>query len=111
MGLRVECVTWVVAVFRISSVTNLVAVFVLQRSLQVTIIPYIRQAAKEFRVQNPEVVTIKGWVNILERESRSGPGGLVRIHSRIDGRPRSVRVTLDTASYNEAIEAHKKEGK
>ncbi len=72
------------------------------------LLPYIRQAAKQFRVQNPEEVTIRGWVNILERESRSGPGGLVRIHSRIDGRPRSVRVNLDTESYNIAIESHKR---
>jgi|CXWL01.1.fsa_nt_gi hypothetical protein len=77
-------------------------------SFEPNIVPYIRQAAKEFRAQNPEVVTIKGWINILERESRSGPGGLVRIHSRIDGRPRSVRANLDTKSYNEAIEAHKR---
>lgn len=77
-------------------------------SFEPNIIPYIRQAAKEFRVRHPEIVNIKGWVNILERESRSGPGGLVRIHSRIDGKPRSVRVNLNPDSYNEAIEAHKR---
>jgi len=77
-------------------------------SFEPGIVPYIRQAAKEFRVQNPEMVTLKGWVNILERESRSEPGGLVRIHSRIDGKPRSVRVNLEPDAYNEAIESHKR---
>jgi hypothetical protein len=72
-----------------------------------SVIPYIRQAAKEFRAQNPEIINIKGWVNILERESRAGPG-LIRIHSRIDGKPRSVRVHLDIDSYNQAIDAHKR---
>jgi hypothetical protein len=55
--LRVECVTPVVAVFRIRSVTNLVAVFVLQRSLQVAnnVITYQLERAFEMVAQEKQI--------------------------------------------------------
>jgi hypothetical protein len=55
--LRVECVTPVVAVFRIRSVINLVAVFVLQRSLQVAnnVITYQLERAFEMVAQEKQI--------------------------------------------------------
>lgn len=70
-------------------------------------LPYIRQAAKEFRVRNPEIITIQGWVNILERNEQVGPG-LIRIYCSLDGKQRAVRVQLEKVEeYNKAIDAHK----
>jgi hypothetical protein len=74
-----------------------------------TIFPYLRQAAKEFRARNPEIVTIEGVIYILEREKDSRFGsGSIRIFGRADGRSRSVRVILDAETYDKAIDAHKK---
>jgi hypothetical protein len=73
-----------------------------------TVFPYLRQAAKEFRARNPEIVTVSGWVHTLEKESLSGPGN-IRIIGRIDGKLRSVRVHLDAEIYDTAIDAHKKD--
>jgi hypothetical protein len=76
-------------------------------NFQPNLIPYIQQAAREFRVRNPEFLTIMGYVHILERESKSGPGS-VRIHSKVDGKYRSIRMNLEVEDYNVAIDAHKK---
>lgn len=75
-------------------------------SFEPNLYPYIQQAAKEFRARNPEVVTLTGTVNILERDSHSNPG-LIRIETIIDGRQHMVRVQLDPEPYNTAIDAHK----
>jgi hypothetical protein len=69
-------------------------------------IPQIRKAAKEFRMHNPESINLQGWVNILERDSRKGPG-LIRILGRVHDKIRSVRVNLEPEDYNLAIDAHK----
>ncbi|MCX6011850.1 MAG: hypothetical protein NTV30_00240 [Chloroflexi bacterium] len=73
-----------------------------------SVFPYLRQAAKEFRAKNPEIVTVKGWIHTLEKESRSGPGN-IRIIGVASGKHRSVRVHLDSETYNMAIDAHKKD--
>lgn len=73
-----------------------------------SVIPYIRQAAKEFRAKNPEVTTIKGWVNILERDTQHLGPGSIRVLASIDGKPRSVRMILESQAYDIAIDAHKK---
>ena len=72
-----------------------------------TVMPFIRQAAREFRAKNPEVITLNGWVNILERDAQSGGAGLIRLVARIDGKMRPIRMGLDPETYNLAIDAHK----
>jgi hypothetical protein len=72
-----------------------------------SLMPYIKKAAQEFRARNPEQIELNGWVNILERESRGGGPGLIRLYARIDGKTRAVRIQLDDQAYNVAIDAHK----
>lgn len=71
-----------------------------------SLFPFIQQAGKEFRARNPEEITLRGWVNILERDAHSGPC-LIRVEGHIDGRPHLVRMQLDPLTYDLAIEAHK----
>jgi hypothetical protein len=68
--------------------------------------PIIREVAQELRARNPEIITLIGWVNILERGSRTGPG-LIRVIGKIDDRIKQVRIKLESEEYNIAIDAHK----
>lgn len=70
------------------------------------LMPYIREAGREFRRMNPLTVDISGWVNMLGRGgARVGPGS-IRLVGRVEGRNRSVHVDLDADSYRTASEAH-----
>jgi hypothetical protein len=72
-----------------------------------SIIPFIKEAAQEFRARNPEVLTLNGWVHILERGSRPGPGQ-IRMYSKVDDRIRAIRIELEKDAYDLAIDAHKR---
>ena len=93
-------VTWSYAVGRSATLPSTAVRF------DSSTVSFIRQAAGEFRARNPEVVTLNGWVHILERESLKGPG-LVRILTRIDDRAIAVRARLRKEHYEAAIDAHK----
>lgn len=69
--------------------------------------PILWKVAKEFRLRNPEYMTVKGWVNILERDTRRGPGH-IRILTKIDEKLKHVRLNLLPEDYDLAIDAHKK---
>jgi hypothetical protein len=75
-------------------------------SFDENIYPFIRQAAKEFRARNPEIVTIQGWVRDLSKIPHSNPG-VIRILAHIDGKPRPVRAQLEYEVYKKALEAHR----
>jgi hypothetical protein len=75
-------------------------------SFEPPMLPYIRQAAKEFRARNPETLQLTGWVKILEKESPQGGVSLIRLISRLDGKTRSVKIELEDEDYSLAIRAH-----
>lgn len=94
-------VTWSYAVAQ----TNVLPSFPVK--FDSTVMPFIRQAAREFRAKNPEIITLNGWVNILERDAQSGGAGLIRLYARIDGKMKAIRMGLDPETYDLAIDAHK----
>lgn len=72
-----------------------------------TVLPYIKRAAESFRLQNPEYVSLTGWVNMLERDVSSGGPGIIRLIARVDKRTRSIRMELEDSDYDRAIQAHR----
>jgi hypothetical protein len=71
------------------------------------IVPFIRQAATEFRTRHPEIRTVQGWVNVLKLDKPSAVGGEIHIMTIVDGAPRSVRVRLQKEDYDKALDAQK----
>jgi hypothetical protein len=69
------------------------------------LMPYIREAGREFRRTNPMTVTVRGWVNLMGREGRSGPGS-IRLVTRVEGSARTLRVDLPEEAYRLALQAH-----
>lgn len=69
-------------------------------------IPYIRKAAQHFRETHPEITRLVGYVRITGRDSRSGPG-VIRLRTRIGASYRSVKIELDSSTYQRAVDAHR----
>ena len=69
------------------------------------LMPHIAQAARVFRERNPEEISLRGFVTALSRSQKDEPG-VVRVVGYIEGRMRSVRITLVGEAYNTAIHAH-----
>lgn len=72
-----------------------------------TTVPYIRQAAREFRSKFPEKITLNGWVKLFGREARQPGPGEIRLLTTIRGKQRTVRVNLTQTDYELALTAHK----
>lgn len=94
-------VTWSYIVQRSNSLASESIVF------EPGLLPYIREAAREFRARNPEQMRLTGWVTILEREKREGGPGLIRLIAKVDRKNRSIRMQLADDDYQRAIDAHK----
>jgi len=69
------------------------------------LMPYIAEAARKFRELNPQIIALRGYVTVLHRDP-GGPPGDIRIVGPVDGKTRSVRVTLEKPDYDIAIAAH-----
>ena len=69
------------------------------------VMPYIAEAARQFREQNPEEITLRGYVTSLRR-SEMGEPGTVTVVGIVDEHPHSVRTTLIGETYDTAIHAH-----
>lgn len=69
------------------------------------VLPYIAQAAQQFREKNPLEITLKGFVTALRRRKIGDPSA-VTIVGLVEDTPRSVRVTLSDEAYTTAIHAH-----
>lgn len=67
--------------------------------------PYIARAAQVFRARNPEDTIIRGYVTVLRRD-HAAEAGVITVACLIEGKLRSVRITLVGALYTIAVQAH-----
>ncbi len=79
-------------------------------SFSVGSMPYIVEAAKRFREENPEEVNLTGYITTLHREETQGDGEIT-LACLIDSRQCKVKIELNEQNYNIAIRAHKKGAK
>jgi hypothetical protein len=74
-------------------------------SFSLGVMPYIAEAARMFREENPEEVNLTGYVTTLHREEKQGEGEIT-LACLVDNRQRKVKMELSQKNYNIAIQAH-----
>ncbi len=66
----------------------------------------IARARQHFeQAPEPRLLTVSGEVTLL-RSSQADAERQIRLHTRIDGRPRSILVNLSDEQYDQAVRAH-----
>jgi len=76
--------------------------------LSVDQMPYIAEAARQFRERHPELRTIEGHVKVLSRDPGKADGKISLV-VMIDDKQRVVRIELDVQDYQRAIRAHEQD--
>jgi hypothetical protein len=74
-------------------------------SFSTPVIPYIAEAAQQFREKNPEDIILRGYVTALRRRKIGDPN-VVTVVGLVDEGPRSIRITLSEDAYSSALHAH-----
>lgn len=69
------------------------------------VMPYIAEAARIFREENPEEVNLIGYVTTLHREKTQAEGEIT-LACLVDNSQRKVKIGLNEQNYNTAIHAH-----
>jgi hypothetical protein len=79
-------------------------------SFEPDVMPYIAEAGKQLRIRNPEDVTLEGYITALRRD-RIGDPNIVTLVGEVEGKVRSVRITLSEEAYGKAIHAHENDAR
>lgn len=72
------------------------------------LMPYISEAGRLLRERNPEEIVLMGRITALRRKKIGDPK-TVTLEGEVEGRIRSVRITLSEEAYALAIQAHDKD--
>ena len=67
--------------------------------------PYIQMAGMDFRRNHPITIDVDGWVSLMGRSTRTGPGS-IRLQGKIGKRMRSISIDLPADIYRLAVQAH-----